>query len=335
MKKIIVAFSGGIDSSICSFILKKLNYKLICCYLENNIKNDLNKCTSEEDIYYCYRICKIFKIKIKILNSNNYFYKKIFIKLIKEYEKGFSYNPDIYCNYLIKFNYLIKNLKNKFYKYAFGHYAINNKNLLCAYDKKKDQTYFIYKIIKNKNFNKYLFPIGKWKKIFIRYLAIYLILPNVERKSSKGICFIFNKKFCSFIGKFIKSKGKIFVNDIEYYKKYKNLYYSSLGQRIKMKINNDKHFIYKKKNKNIYLTKKKNTLLYKRIYLINECFILKKNNFYKCKLNSRNKFNFCFILFYKKYYKVVLLYPLRIISIGQHIVFYKKNICLGGGKIFK
>ncbi|MGX7576509.1 hypothetical protein ACWNYI_00625 [Candidatus Vidania fulgoroideorum] len=249
IKKIMISLSGGIDSSFCAFFLKKIKYHTICYYLENNIKNENKFCGSEEDIIYCYKICRILKIKLKIINSNSFFYKKIFLKLLKKYKKGLSYNPDIYCNFLIKFNFLIKKIKKKkFFRFAFGHYAISNgKNLMCSLDKNKDQTYFLYKIIINKYFSKFFFPLGMWKKKLTKHIVNFLNFPNYKRKSSKGICFINNINFGKFIKKYIKSKGKIYINETLYYKKYINMYYMSLNQRIRENIINKRHYIYKKK----------------------------------------------------------------------------------------
>ncbi|MGX7576508.1 aminomethyltransferase beta-barrel domain-containing protein [Candidatus Vidania fulgoroideorum] len=76
-------------------------------------------------------------------------------------------------------------------------------------------------------------------------------------------------------------------------------------------------------------------MLYKRIYYLKNFFIIKNYKKVFCKINSRSDKIICFIIRYKINFKIILIYPLKIISKGQHIVFYKKNICVGGGEIFK
>ncbi|MGX7582832.1 aminomethyltransferase beta-barrel domain-containing protein [Candidatus Vidania fulgoroideorum] len=334
MKKIVISLSGGIDSSFTAFILKKLKYNIYCFYLENNIKNEENNCQSEEDIFYCYKITTMLRSKLKVINSSNIFYKKVFLNLIKMYKKGYSYNPDINCNYFIKFDYLIKKIKLKFYKLAFGHYAISDgKNLSLSNDENKDQTYFLYKILKLETFNKFLFPLGKWKKKFVKYVSNFLLFPNINRKSSKGICFINNKNFGNFIKNFIKSKGIIFINEKPTNIIYKNIYYLSLCQRLKKNSLNKKYYVYKKKNKNIYITTKNNLLLKNRIYRLKKFFLKKKYIKVFCKINSCSKFKLCYLIKKKTYLNVIFLYPINKIIRGQHLVFYKKKICIGGGEI--
>ncbi|MGX7589494.1 aminomethyltransferase beta-barrel domain-containing protein [Candidatus Vidania fulgoroideorum] len=319
-----LAFSGGIDSTTSLFILTKLLYSINCFFFENNIKNEFNNCSSKKEIIKCFKILKKINSKIKILNISKNFKKKIFKKIIKEYKKGKTINPDIICNKKIKFRYLKK--KNC----AFGHYAKKKKNKLkISSDKNKDQTYFIYKIIKNiKNF---FFPLSNWKKKEVKYLINFLNLKC--NKKSKGICFIYNNNFFSFIKKFIKSKGIIF------YKKkkicnYKNLYFQTIGQRLKKNINK-KCYIYKKKYGNIFVVKNnKNTLLYKRKFEIKN-FIIKKtiNKIYHAKYNSRSKLKKIFILKKKKKLIINFIYPIKNINIGQSIVIYEKKYCIGGGEV--
>ncbi|MGX7582552.1 aminomethyltransferase beta-barrel domain-containing protein [Candidatus Vidania fulgoroideorum] len=316
--KIGVSFSGGVDSTITALILKKINYRINCFYLENNIKNELKCCNSEKEILNCLKILPIIKSKIKIINITKIYIKKILKLLIKKYKKGFSINPDIICNNKIKFKYLIKKKK---YIFAFGHYVKKKKKFIeISRDIKKDQTYFIYKII-NKKLKRFFFPLEYWKKKEVKYFVKYLNI--ICNQKTTGICFINNRKFFLFIKKYIKSKGKIINKKKKTIYKYKNLFFKTIGQKIKKK-----EYIYKKKKKNIFVVNSnKNTLLYTRIFNIN--FFIKKKFFYYAKCNSRS--NLKKFIFLKK--KIKFIYPVKKINIGQSIVVYKNKKCIGGGEV--
>ncbi len=346
INKVIVGLSGGIDSTITIWILKKLGYKVKCvfikCWESKNCKNDIKECK---------KICKIFKVKLIKINLSYEYWNKVFLVFIKKLKNNQTPNPDIICNKEIKFKLFIY-FSLKILKYDFistGHY-VNTKYkkkknyLLKGKDKKKDQSYFLYNI-KQKQLSKCIFPLGNYKKKNIRKIAINLKLPNALKKDSVGICFIGKKKFNKFIIKFIKKKkGKIIqLENKKKIGKHKGLFLYTIGQRKNLRLKKNKYPLYvakKKKKKNILIVcKKKNKILYKnyfylkKIYLINK---IKKLNNFKCKVKTRyqQKSIKCkIIIIKKKKIKIKLKKKIFAITPGQSAVFYKKNICLGGGII--
>ncbi len=349
--KVIIGLSGGVDSSVTIWILKQLGYKIKCVFIKCW---ESNKCEIKKDIKDCIKVCKIFKIKLIKINLSYEYWNKVFKKFLKELKKSKNPNPDILCNKEIKFklfiNFSINILKSDFI--STGHYVrkYNKKNkflLLKGIDKKKDQSYFLYNI-NQKQLKKCLFPLGNYKKTNIRKIAINLNLPNAYKKDSTGICFIGKKKYNLFIRKYIKKKiGKIIKKeDKKIIGIHKGLFLYTIGQRknLNLQINYNKPLYVLKKNKNnneLIVCEKNNKKLYNKIFILKKIYFIhikNKKKILKCKVKTRyqQKLTKCKILFLKKN-KIKIILQKRIFAItpGQSAVFYKKEICLGGGIIYK
>ncbi len=345
--KIIIALSGGIDSTITIWILKQLGFKIKCVFIKCW---EQKNCNFKQNLQDCKKICKFFKIKLIKINFSYEYWHKVFKKYIKELKKNKTPNPDILCNKEIKFNLLIKfsiNILN--YNYiATGHYVrkIYKKNkfiLLKGIDKTKDQSYFLCQI-KQKQLKKCIFPIGSFKKTQIRKIAKNLNVPNALKKDSTGICFIESKKHKNFIIKYIKKK-KGYIKNIENNKivgKHYGLFLYTIGQRKNLLysiFNKKPLYVIKKDKKNnlLYVGTKKN--LYKSFFYLKKIHFIhikwnKKNIICQVKIRYQQKPISCIINFIKKnLIKIILLKPIRAITSGQSAVFYIKNICLGGGFI--
>ncbi len=351
--KIIVALSGGVDSSVTIWILQKLGYKVKCVFIKCwEEKNNNTKCIYLKDYEDCKKICKKLKVKLYKINFSFEYWKYVFNILIKNQKKNKIINPDILCNKEIKFKifikFAIKILKGNFI--STGHYIITKRKknqyyLLKGIDKKKDQSYFLYHLTQKK-IKKCIFPLGKYYKKNIRKIAINLKLINAKKKSSTGICFIGKRNYFNFIRKYIKdNKGNIVDINDKILGKHKGLHLYSIGQRKNLNINLGQHlpyYVYKKdikNNKLIVVKSKKNILLYSiGIYIKNIHFINKNNNkkkiFCKIKIRYQQKKNTKCKLYISKN-KILFNKLIFGITPGQSVVFYKKNICLGGAIIKK
>ncbi|MGX7582973.1 hypothetical protein [Candidatus Vidania fulgoroideorum] len=318
---IICLLSGGVDSTLSLIIVKKMGYKnLFCinikmgkfCLKKNNAKNIAKKINS-----------KIFFLKL-----NKFFKKKIFRPFIKSFIKGKTPNSDIKCNNKIKFKIFkfFKKIKKNRTFLVTGHYVINyKKKIKISHDNKKDQSYFLYGLKKNIKYS--YFPIGFFLKLEVRKILFFLNFKNFKKISSKGVCFI-EKKFKNWIYKYIYDKK---YNSYFYdsFLKYKIPCYINIGQKINIK--NKIFYIFKKNRKleKFYLCKKKSILLFSNRIKIKNFF--KKIKILLFKINNCSKLKKCII--YSN--NVIFLYPEKNISIGQSIVFYKKNILLFGSIINK
>ena len=174
MKKIIVCMSGGIDSSLCAFLLLQKGYKVEGLFMKNWEFNSQCKIQNEvADVTY---ICNKLKIVLHIVNFSSEYWNNVFKKILQDFLSGKTPNPDSLCNKEIKFNLLTKyafNVLNADYM-ATGHYIrLKNKLFIKSLDLNKDQSYYLYNI--NKYFiHKIIFPIGIYKKKEIRKLAKFI-----------------------------------------------------------------------------------------------------------------------------------------------------------------
>ncbi|XZR53251.1 MAG: tRNA 2-thiouridine(34) synthase MnmA [Enterobacteriaceae bacterium] len=352
-KKITVGISGGVDSSIALYILIKMGYKIIAIYMQNweeNIKN--KKCSFYKDLCDSKNICNKFNIIFKNVNFSSEYWENVFILFLKEYNRGNTPNPDILCNKEIKFkiflNYAIKNINTNYI--ATGHYANikkfkQNFYILCAFDIKKDQSYFLHNLNFRK-FKKILFPICFLKKYELRYIAKKLKLINFNKKDSTGICFIGKRNFNNFISKFLYIKpGLIITINNQIIGTHKGIMYFTIGQRKGLGIggfkkNQKPWYVIEKKKRNIFVVQnKKHYLLFSK-NLITKKVYWNKNKFlckpFICFIKTRycqKKILSIIIPIDTKYIIVIFKKPILSITKSQFVVFYLGKFCLGGGII--
>ncbi|XBC39454.1 MAG: tRNA 2-thiouridine(34) synthase MnmA [Buchnera aphidicola (Nurudea shiraii)] len=355
-KKVILAMSGGVDSSVSAWILKQQNYHVEGLFMKNWEENN-NKvyCSSKKDLEDAENVCNQLGIHLNKVNFSFEYWNNVFKKFIKEYKLGRTPNPDILCNKEIKFKifyeFATNNLQADFI--ATGHYVCQKKIngsfcLLRGIDLSKDQSYFLYAINK-KVLKKCLFPLGQLTKNIVRKIAKHLNLIVSDKKSSTGICFINPKNFNNFLRNYIfQKKGNIITPHKEVIGKHKGLMHYTLGQRKGLGIGGIKGI----KNIPWYVVKKDivcNTLMVSQG--INNCYLMsigliayklhwinniKLNNPFLCsvKIRSCHKDVSCQISLYrKKFLKVLFKHPISSITPGQSAVFYLSEICLGGGII--
>ncbi len=318
--KVLVAMSGGVDSSIAAYLLKKRGYDVVGTFLKmwSDKKNKWSgECSWREDRRMAQRVAARLDIPLITLDFEKQYKREVVDEIFKLYKKGITPNPDVDCNRLIKFPLLWKAAKKLKCKYiATGHYAqirINKKKnsrnryyLLRGKEDFKDQSYFLYRLTQN-DLSHTLFPIGDYTKKDVRNIAKKLGFPNHDRKSTTGICFIGKVNLKDFLSKKIKpKKGLIISSEGKIIGGHDGISYYTIGQRIGPRFGIDIHPKIRDKNKNRiskrwYVAKKDikhNTiiaapeghpiLLRKTIPLSNFHLITDDVNDYKKKLSNKS-----------------------------------------------
>lgn len=340
--------SGGVDSAVAAFLLKKKGYDVTGVYMKNWSDPLADHCPWKEDIKDFYKICKVLKIPPKIEIFENEYRKKIVDYLVKGYKQGITPNPDMLCNREIKFKLFLDKAKKDGADFiATGHYVIKKDykkipNLFTAKDNNKDQSYFLA-LLNQYQINNSLFPIGNYQKSEIRSIAKKAKIPVYNKKDSQGICFIGKVKFSDFIREFIPTKpGNIITTDGKVIGRHDGIYYYTIGQRHGLKIGGGiPYYIIKKDvKKNVLIVVKGNkekslTSKVAKVYAFNWIDKRDKNLIKICKarVRYRQPLQNCKIKFTNNNLNLMFNTEQRAVTPGQFAVLYKNSRMLGGGII--
>ena len=241
--RVVVALSGGVDSSVAAHLLVEQGYDVIGVFMKNWHDQSVTiskECPWLEDSYDAMLVSEKLSIPFQTVDLSIEYQKRIVDYMFDEYEKGNTPNPDILCNREIKFDIFLKiALKLGADFIATVHYCRVKKNnniysLLMGLDKNKDQSYFLCQLSQNQ-LSKTLFPIGNLTKKEVRIIAKKQKLVTAEKKDSQGLCFIGKVKLPDFLQQKLKpKKGKIIkisldnnkhlkhdINDLSYENLYK------------------------------------------------------------------------------------------------------------------
>lgn len=204
MKSVLVGMSGGVDSSISAFLLKKeglVVHGLSLLFWETRFTSGTTACCSIDSALDAAKTASMLGIRHTTKDVRVEFMEKVIEPFIAGYSNGLTPNPCILCNKYVKFPALIDMANDMGFDFiATGHYAgVLNQRLTMARDKKKDQSYFLYALTRE-TLSRLLLPLGGLTKDEVREIAKELNLPAAERPESQEICFIDG---CDY-GKFIR-----------------------------------------------------------------------------------------------------------------------------------
>ena len=187
--RVFVGLSGGVDSAVSAALLQQQGYEVTGVFIRIAIEG--YPCTAGQDKLDAMRVAAHLRIPFKELDLSQEYKKKVFEISIKEFEKGRTPNPDALCNREIKFGLFFDWCISQEADFvATGHYAqIKDGQLFAGADENKDQSYFLWAVGETA-LRKTMFPVGHLRKSEVRALALRFGLPNAARKDSQGLCFL-------------------------------------------------------------------------------------------------------------------------------------------------
>ena len=232
--RIVVGLSGGVDSSVATYLLKQQGHEVIGLFMRN--WNDASvtledECPWVEDSNDALLVAQKLGIPFQVIDMSELYKERIVDYMFAEYEKGRTPNPDILCNREVKFDVFLQTaLSLGADKVATGHYArvssfVDERGeeicqLLAGKDNNKDQSYFLCQLNQNQ-LSKALFPIGELTKPEVREIAREIGLVTADKKDSQGLCFIGKVSLPTFLQQqLIPKEGEI----VEIFSDYKEFH---------------------------------------------------------------------------------------------------------------
>src|SRR5467141_4551163 len=208
-RRIVVGMSGGVDSSVAAWLLKQQGYEVIGLFMKNWEDDDDDEyCSSRQDWLDAASVADRIGIDIEAVNFAAEYRERVFAEFLREYSAGRTPNPDVLCNAEIKFKAFLDHALALGAKHiATGHYArvreaAGKVELLKAVDSAKDQSYFLHRL-SQAQLARVMFPLGEMKKAEVRRIAKEAGLHNFAKRDSTGICFIGERPFREFLGRYL------------------------------------------------------------------------------------------------------------------------------------
>ena len=358
--KILVGLSGGVDSAVAAYLLKQQGHEVSAAFMRNwdsaanndvlgnpTVENDI--CPQEEDYNDAKKVAEALDIPLLRVDFIKEYWDEVFTTFLKEYRKGRTPNPDILCNKYIKFDAFFEFARQQgFNNVATGHYAkiehFDDHDIMSkAADLNKDQTYFLAQVPREALRTTY-FPLGNVTKPEVRKIAEDLNLNVAAKKDSTGICFIGERNFRQFLQNYLPAKeGNIIdITTNEVVGRHIGVLYYTIGQRKGLGIGGDqgRWFVAGKNvdTNELYVASSgfaswltSDSCLVSQVNWLNDV----KFPIEGCaKFRYRQKDNPVIIEPYNDE-MVMVRYPQGVDAVtpGQQAVFYKNDVCLGGGVI--
>ncbi len=353
-QKIIVGMSGGVDSSVAAWLLLEQGFQVEGLFMKNwEEDDDDDYCAATIDLADAQSVCDQLNIQLHTVNFASEYWDRVFKHFLDEYSAGRTPNPDILCNREIKFRAFLGHAQSLgAEKIATGHYARtriieHHTCLVRGKDDNKDQSYFLY-ALSEQQLAHAIFPVGELPKETVRRIAREQEMSTHDKKDSTGICFIGERRFDTFLQRYLPAQpGEIRSDMGELLGLHNGLMYYTIGQRKGIGIGGLHHadespwyVVGKNIDENVLIVAQghdhpllyNNTLETGQIHWINQeqsavehctAKIRYRQDDQQCTIESTSGDRH--VIHFKQ--------PQRAITPGQSIVFYQGDVCLGGGVI--
>ncbi len=238
-ERIVVGLSGGVDSAVAAWLLKQQGHDVVVLYMKNWEDDDDDEyCSTREDWIDAASAADVIGMELEAVNFAAEYRDRVFAEFLREYSAGRTPNPDVLCNAEIKFRaFLDHAMRLGASRIATGHYARlaraedGRMALLRGADPAKDQSYFLHRL-NQRQLSRVVFPVGELRKQEVRALARRIGLPNAAKKDSTGICFIGERPFREFLGRYLPTRpGPIVDDEGRQVGEHVGLAFYTLGQR--------------------------------------------------------------------------------------------------------
>ncbi|MFZ4650632.1 MAG: tRNA 2-thiouridine(34) synthase MnmA [Rubrivivax sp.] len=237
-QRIVVGLSGGVDSAVSAWLLKQQGHEVVGIFMKNwEDDDDSAYCSSNADFVDAAAVADVVGIELEHVNFAADYKDRVFAEFLREYQAGRTPNPDVLCNAEIKFKaFLDHAMRLGAQKIATGHYARVRQTddgfeLLKGLDASKDQSYFLHRL-NQAQLARTLFPVGELRKTEVRRIAAEIGLPNAAKRDSTGICFIGERPFREFLGRYLRQEPGPIVDECgREVGRHVGLSFYTLGQR--------------------------------------------------------------------------------------------------------
>jgi tRNA-specific 2-thiouridylase len=338
--KVLVGLSGGIDSSMSAYLLKKDGYEVEGVYMILHQNDSYH----QKNIQIVEKVVKFLDIKYHILDLSKEFERDVYIPFIQDYKDGITPNPCVVCNKEIKFGKMYEFMKSiKCDLMATGHYVkVENSYIYEAFDKSKDQSYFLAQVDKSV-LDSLIFPLsGLTKERVKEYSKDIEVLNEIsQNRESQEICFVENSYIDILKNHFsVDKKGDVYTQDGKMVGEHKGYMHYTIGKRkgFRVYIAHEPHYVLKiNPNNNSIVVGKKDELLVKSVVLDSLNFFDKIEDNIEfestVKLRYRTKKAKCRVTIKESKAFIELIDEVYGVATGQIGVLYDNDRVLGSGRI--
>lgn len=350
-KKAMIAMSGGVDSSVAVHLMQQKGYECIGATLRlyEGVQDDETICGSSSAIKDAEAVAEHFGIPFHAYDYREDFKSEVICRFIDTYIEGGTPNPCVECNRHMKFGRLMDKMREEGCDCVVtGHYVRVEYDetkgqyvLKKGFDETKDQSYVLYNLTKEQLAH-CMFPLGNYSKNEIRKIAEDLDLLNAKKKDSQDICFVPDGDYAEFIEEYTGrtfTEGNFVTKDGEVLGRHKGMIRYTIGQRkgLGLSLKEPMYVCEKRMDTNEVVLCRNEELFSNTLEACDVNWILEpEGNAVRCKAKVRYKqkeADAVVEMLAEGKVRVTFDEPQRGITRGQSVVFYDKDVVLGGGKI--